>query len=363
MELGEILKYNPREVRFVDRTFNDNRSRALAIWQFLVAQDCDTCFHFEISPDRFSEEMFAFLEEVEPGRFEFEIGVQSTNQKTLDAIGRPVDIKRAHDAVSRLAGLNTIHLHVDLILGLPFETKESFYRSFAAVFAMKAHYLQMGILKMLPDVPMRREVDSFAILHSEKIPYTVLANLWIDAKNMARLYWFSQCVERFVNNRYFVSLWPYMRKNGEDVVAFFRQLHGKCEELEFFAKSPTQESLTEILANFFALRKDREILMELLCYDWLRCGHKFLPSCLQGNRQPFRDTKRDLFAMLSQKEEAPLSGPEMTYCFKKGLFVEFSAWALSELGYAYRGGQLYLCFLPDREESLYRHCKALVFSV
>ena len=56
-------------------------SRALAIWRFLAAQGSGTLFHFEIAPDRFTEEMFTFLAGVPPGLFQFEIGIQSTNKR------------------------------------------------------------------------------------------------------------------------------------------------------------------------------------------------------------------------------------------------------------------------------------------
>ena len=169
-ELAGILAQEPLIIKFVDRTFNDNPERALAIWRWLAAQPQSTRFHFEIAPDRFSEEMFAFLADLAPGRFQFEIGIQSTNPETLAAINRDMDVAAALKNIRRLAALGTVHLHVDLILGLPFDTRESFRRSLNQVFSLGAHHIQMGLLKVLPTTPMRREARPMACFSANSRP-------------------------------------------------------------------------------------------------------------------------------------------------------------------------------------------------
>ncbi len=102
-ELDVILEQAPETVRFVDRTFNDRPQRALAIWRFLQQRDPSTLFHFEIAPDRFSDEMFDFLVTVPAGLFQFEIGIQSTNPETLAAIRRPIDPAAAGAVITAAA--------------------------------------------------------------------------------------------------------------------------------------------------------------------------------------------------------------------------------------------------------------------
>jgi hypothetical protein len=201
-ELSLILACRPKVVRFVDRTFNDQPQRALAIWHMLAACGGETLFHFEIAPERFSEEMFAFLAGVPPGRFQFEIGVQSTNPATLAAVNRRIDPEVAATTVSRLAGPGNIHLHVDLILGLPYETRESFAGSFRDIFALGAHYVQMGLLKILPDTPISRQAADWGYRYSSDPPYAVFCSQWLDHPGLAELYHLAEVVERFVNTRY-----------------------------------------------------------------------------------------------------------------------------------------------------------------
>ncbi|MEJ2689274.1 MAG: radical SAM protein [Deltaproteobacteria bacterium] len=134
-ELKQLLASRPKTLRFVDRTFNIRPERTLAIWQFLLEQPGETVFHFEIAPDRFTEGMLSFLQSVPMGRFRFEIGLQSTNPVTLREISRGMDLIQALANIRSLMTLERIHLHVDLILGLPYETEESFLASFDTVFA------------------------------------------------------------------------------------------------------------------------------------------------------------------------------------------------------------------------------------
>ena len=364
-ELEKILSTNPKELRFVDRTFNDNPSRCLEIWQILLNHECETSFHFEMSPDRFTEEMFVLLEKVPVGRFEFEIGVQSTNRETLQAIRRPVDTKLACQNISRLAALKTIHLHVDLILGLPHENRDSFLASFRHVFEMQPHYIQMGLLKILPDTPICHTALEYKYTFSKAAPYPVFANSWLNHEVMRDLFWFSECVERFLNNRYFVSFWQYSRSVGLDIVALFLDLQDRCSRTGFFKRSPTQELLNDYIVGFAAGRTDEILIKGLLRYDWLRCGHKFLPATLAvPEKDSPRMIKKRLFQELSADSLSPFSEREKNYFFRKGFFLEFSGDVLHEVGYSLEEGMHhYLCFLPERDTSLNRFCRVECFSI
>ena len=362
-ELTDILRHRPKVVRFIDRTFNDIPERAIEIWKFLAAHDGHTLFHFEIAPDRFTEEMFDLLATVENGRFQFEIGIQSTNEPTLEAIRRRIDPGRAHAIVSRLADLQNIHLHIDLILGLPYETKGSFGRSFAALFAMGAHYIQMGLLKILPDTPICHNVDDFDYIHCAEPPYSILRTKWMDHDCLSELYWFSECVEKFMNNRYFVSLWRYLRSNGEDIFVFFEELLGICSTSGFFQLAPTHKLMAEKLTELVVERGDGKLILELLRYDWLRCGHRFLPECLtidESEEQP-RQTKGFLYGSLPGEISGIYRKGTRNHFFKKSFFMRVSDRALQGIGLDGAGTDRCVCILQDREKSLYKFNKVLLF--
>jgi len=355
-ELDLILSHRPQVVRFVDRTFNDNPDRALAIWRFLAEKGGDTLFHFEIAPDRFSDEMLVFLAMVRPGRFQFEVGIQSTHTATLAAIDRRIDPHQAHALIRRLAAPANIHLHADLILGLPQETSATFLHSFAAVFAMGPHHIQMGLLKVLPDTPLSRSAEAMGYLHCSEPPYSVLANRWLGRDDLAALYWFGECVERFYNNRYFVSLWRSLRADGEDIARFFQDLLTLCHRHGFFQLAATQELMCRLLCLHLAGSDDEGLARDLLRYDWLRCGHRFLPPCLAleaGREQP-EATRDRLYKTMPAAVEGVYDIGGRNHFFRKSFCLRLSTAAARTLGLAGPADGVDLCFTARREDSLFR---------
>lgn len=361
-ELRDILSHRPKVVRFIDRTFNDMPDRALAIWKFLAAEGGETLFHFEMAPDRFTEEMFDFLATLSPGRFQFELGVQSTNEPTLLAVNRRVDPVEAHRSIARLVSLGTIHLHVDLILGLPHETAASFGQSFRDVFAMGAHYIQMGLLKILPDTPICQGADEFGYVHCNEPPYAILQTRWMDHPTLGDLYWFSEGVEKFHNNRYFVSLWRYLRRRQEDIFVFFQELLSRCHADGFFQLAATQELMCTKLVELASRREDRQLIVELLRYDWLRCGFRFLPSCLQvdSNKEQPEETRSILYQSLPLEMADVYQKNTRNHFFRKSYFLRISQEALTEIGLSTNFARPCLCILQEREKSLHLFCNIMI---
>lgn len=348
-ELTEILAHKPLSLRFVDRTFNASDKRALEIWQFLQAESSGTTFHFEIAPDLFSEEMFAFLQTIPPQLFQFEIGIQSTHAETLSAISRKSSIRSSLDNIKRLVQMNTIHLHVDLILGLPFETFASFGKSFSDIFAIGPHYIQMGLLKVLPRTPLSGQLTKFSIQHCSCPPYEVLSTAWLSHDELAELFWFGECVEAFYNNRYFRAFFGFLQSTDRNGFQFFLELLESCRKHHFFNKAKTQLLMNEILADFIRDEPLRELLQELLIYDWLRSGHRFLPDHLGPH--VLKQTKDQLWRELPQELPPFYSSVGRSNFFKQSLFVRFSGETLHELELT-EGEEGVLCFLNEKENAL-----------
>ena len=359
-ELLAILKHRPKVVRFLDRTFNDKPNRALAIWEFLSNNGGQTLFHFEIAPDRFSEEMLRLLQNVVPGRFQFEIGIQSTNPDTLSAINRPIDSVAAQHTVARLRVPENIHLHVDLILGLPFDTVETFYRSFNDVFRLRPHYIQMGLLKLLPDTIIQQTAEDEGYLASTTPPYSIFASRWLAAADVRELYWFSECVEKFYNNRYFISFWRHLALTDIDMAAFFVDLTDRFKQRGYLWMAATQETLSSFLYDHAETLDDVELARELLIFDWLRCGHRFLPEHLKGD-QAGNDLRRLLHRKLPAEMADLYTKSERSGFLKTSVFHLFSRKALVHLGHHLETDQAIVCFLQKRESSVNRlnHIKVL----
>lgn len=357
-ELREILRHNPRVVRFVDRTFNDLPERSLEIWRFLAEQQGETLFHFEMAPDRFTEEMFRFLEKIGPGKFQFELGIQSTNPQTLEAINRKCDPAKLVPAISRLVSLDTIHIHLDLILGLPYEDRETFARSFADVFQLGPHYIQMGLLKVLPDTPISQQLAEHGLVVCKKPPYEILANRWLDKVELEELFWLGECFESFYNNRYFRQFWSYLRRRGEDIFAFFCGLLELCRGENFFGQAHTQEYLNSLLLELTSERRDAGLIREILIFDWLRCGHHFLPGHFR--EEPVSAHRKLLWKNMDQNIEGLYDYRSRDEFFKQGVFMGFSGKFLEEVGLSAGDQPAHICFTGLREETVFRHNRIVV---
>lgn len=353
-ELDDILSHSPPIVRFLDRTFNDNPQRCVRIWEYLGKHGGDTRFHFEIAPDRFTEEMFATLATISAGRFQFEMGVQSTNLPTLQAIGRPMEPLRAAEVISALRHLETIHLHVDLILGLPFETVECFKKSLNDVFAMQPHYIQLGLLKLLPSTRINQERQEHQYRAELSPPYGVLANRWLTESQLRQLYWLGACVEKCMNNRYFPTLWHYLLKIGEDGAEFFTRLAEQFYQQGYFWQATTQQTLSRVIQQLTRQRDDGEQIDELLRFDWLRCGHRFLPAHLEDGIVPLAEQRRRLFSQLPETWPGYYDSRTRKHFFKTSVFCSFSRETLAHIGYEVDAERPVVGFGAEREKTVLR---------
>ena len=204
-ELKFFLDRKVPQVKFVDRTFNCKKDRAAAIWTFLREYDNGvTNFHFEISAELLDEECLALLGTLRPGLIQLEIGVQSANPKTLEAIRRTADLKKLRQVTLQLGRRRNIHRHLDLIAGLPYEDYESFGRSFDEVYSMGPDELQLGFLKVLKGTRMHEEADRHHILYQAEAPFEVLETPWLSHEDVIRLKQVEEMVEIYYNSRQFL---------------------------------------------------------------------------------------------------------------------------------------------------------------
>ena len=204
-ELSFFLEQQVPQVKLVDRTFNCKKSHAMEIWTFLRDHDNGvTNFHFEIAADVLDEEELSLLETMRPGLIRLEIGVQSTNERTLEAIRRKTDPEKLRRVVLRLEKKRNVCCHLDLIAGLPYEDYESFGRSFDDVYDLRPNELQLGFLKVLKGSPMYDEAGQYHILYQAEAPFEVLETPWLSHEDVIRLKQVEDMVEIYYNSRQFL---------------------------------------------------------------------------------------------------------------------------------------------------------------
>lgn len=187
-DLAYFLYKNVMQVKFIDRTFNYDESRAYEIFKYLIENDNGrTNFHFEICADLLTEKLLTLLSKARKGLFQFEIGIQSTNPDTLAAVNRKENVYPILYNVEKLLELGNIHIHVDLIAGLPYESYEIFERSFNKVYDLGADAFQMGFLKVLKGTPLAERTQEYGIVARDKAPYEIISNKWLTSVELAKL--------------------------------------------------------------------------------------------------------------------------------------------------------------------------------
>lgn len=270
-ELLFFLEKKVPQVKFIDRTFNCHHEHAMEIWQFLKENDNGvTNFHFEISADILRDEEIALLGTLRPGLAQLEIGVQTTNTETLAAIHRVSDLDRLEEIMKVLRRGNNIHLHLDLIAGLPFQDFESFGHSFDKVYGMKPHQLQLGFLKVLKGSEMEERAEEFHIVYQSKPPYEVLYTQWLSYEELLELKEIEEMVELYYNSGQFTYTLPVLEQAFPSPFAMYRALARMYRRKGYFTNSPARSNRYEILL-MFACQVDgaREALYrELLTFDY-----------------------------------------------------------------------------------------------
>ena len=162
-----------------------------------------TNFHFEIAADLLGEEEMELLAKMRPGLVQLEIGVQTTNTQTLEAIRRKTDLQEIQRITARINQGRNVHQHLDLIAGLPYEGMDSFRRSFNDVYAMEPEQLQLGFLKVLKGSYMEEMASAYGLTYSSIPPYEVLSTRWLSYDGILELKEVEDMVEVYYNSRQF----------------------------------------------------------------------------------------------------------------------------------------------------------------
>jgi len=281
-ELLFFLENKVPQVKFVDRTFNCNHSHAMAVWQFIKEHDNGiTNFHFEIAGEILKADEIELLNSMREGLVQLEIGVQSANENTLDAIHRKMSLERIKEVVHQIHKGENIHIHLDLIAGLPLEDFPSFRASFNEVYAMKPDQLQLGFLKVLKGSTLNQELsgNQWDIVYQEEPPYEVLYTKWISYDEILLLKKVESMTEIYYNSGQFEYSLKYLMHFFETPFDFFLELGNYYEELGLHLMSSSRMGRYETLLSFFEQRTAAEgkeevkILKSLMVHD-LFCREK-----------------------------------------------------------------------------------------
>ena len=286
-DLKRFLDSPIKLLKFVDRTFNLRKERYMEIWKFLLENYREgITFHFEINANIFDDETLDFLEKVPKGYFQFEIGVQSINPETMVAIKRNNILDKLAHNVRRIS--RNIHLHLDLIAGLPYETYDIFKNSFNYVYNLKPEMIQLGFLKLLKGTQMYDEVEKYQYKYYSRPPYEVFSNKFISFGELVKLKNLEKMLDYYYNSEKFRYTCDFVINNNFDTpFAFFEKIADYYDKKGYLKISHKEVALFNILYDFYMENnlKDLDIFVEFLKYDYLALGKPgSYPEWLKSNK-------------------------------------------------------------------------------
>lgn len=283
-ELDFLIFQNIKIVKFVDRTFNALPEFSRIIWIYLIEKNPRIKFHFEIHPGLLTNKDFEILEKCPKDLFQFEIGIQSVNPLTLKEINRYTDWEETKQKIIRLIKLQNIHIHVDLIAGLPYEDFSSIIFSFNEIFVLKADHFQFGFLKILHGTLIEQKTKEYGMKFLNSAPYEILQTKWLSFSEMKKLKKIEKWLNIFYNSQKFTKSLNKLIELHESSFDFFY----KFDE---FTKNENEDNPIKnwiknavLLKNYIKkyFKEHKEYLFDCLRWDWCKIAKShFYPEFLR----------------------------------------------------------------------------------
>lgn len=288
-EMQSLLDRGARIFKFIDRTFNLDIRVCVQILEFFLQHAAKGIFlHFEMVPDRLPEELRSLIKAFPPGSLQFEIGIQTWNPEVARRIHRQNDYDKVRDNFRFLKEETGVHIHADLILGLPGESLESFAEGFDTLFRLQPHEIQLGILKRLRGTPITRHDKECGMVYSPSVPYQLLCNGLIDFSQMQQMCRFAKYWEIFVNSGNFKHAMSLVFRQANlreddsifwqffDLSLFMAQRHPSKDGIALIHAT---ESLWRYLTEKLAL--DESEVTQAIIQDYTIEGRRDVPQFLR----------------------------------------------------------------------------------
>jgi len=309
-QIYKLSRAQSQTIKLVDRTFNCNKDRAYELFEYIIELNTTRCFHFEVAADLFDTRLLELLKTAPAGRIQLEAGIQSYYEPTQKAAIRQMDIEKAEQNLRELLLGRNIHIHVDLIAGLPYETLPEFQNSFDRAYSIGAHTLQLGFLKLLHGSELRRQAGALGIQYSKEPPYEIKSSPWLAAEDIQTLKQAENALQHTHNKSRFLSALEYVLSvsglrpfalyeaigraapnHGTDLVDYAEQIYNFCNTLPGV---------------------DDKVLKDRMLCDWLSMVKgKNTPSFLKkqnnGHKQVAIAAKKRLGHTISRAEAAVLN--------------------------------------------------------
>lgn len=262
-DLKILMDHDVGIIKFVDRTFNYNNQRSREIFKYILQRNRCSHFHFEIGAHLLDDETLELLKQVPEGMFQFEIGVQSTLPETLKKIGRKASLEKLQKNVRYLQQNTKIHLHLDLIAGLPGESYQQFLMSMDQVLSLGADHLQIEPVKLLPGAPLRHQATDWEIYFDPNPPYTILRSRDLSFFDLERLRGIGSLLDLLVNSGRFQHLLSRLSDYFKRVSLVLEDIDTFWRAQDLYRQRRSLRDLYFVIDNYLLHRFVGDQLVEL----------------------------------------------------------------------------------------------------
>lgn len=270
-----LINNGGRVFKFLDRTFNANKKNFLSLIDFIILHHKENnSFQFEITGDLLDDDIIKYINKKAPKNlFRFEIGIQSTNILANKAVYRIQNNEKLFHNIKLIQDGKIIDLHLDLIVGLPYEDYNSFINTFNEVLSLRPKELQIGFLKLLKGTKLYKEKEMYGYMFNQEAPYDIISNNFLSKEDINKIHMLEDAFERFYNKGYYKTAINYVLDNIDNAFNFFYEL-GKIK-VSSKRLSDTFKLLDDFVKNNIDL--DYEKFHQLLIIDYLNI-HNIKPS-------------------------------------------------------------------------------------
>lgn len=308
-ELGFFIEQEVPQVKFVDRTFNCSHTHAMEIWRFIKEKDLEkTNFHFEVAADLLTEEELEYIAGMRPGLIQLEIGVQSTNDVTIQEIHRTMDLEKLKAVVRRIQAPGNIHQHLDLIAGLPYEDYQTFQKSFDEIYDLKPEQLQLGFLKVLKGSYMFEHAREYGLIYQSKPPYEVMKTNWLSFDEVLKIKQVEEMLEVYYNSHQYEVTMKILEQFFDGGFEMFQKMGEFYEMQGYFHLKHTRIRRCEILLEFAKeYVTDMRMLEQSLTFDlYYRENMKSRPA-FATDLEPYKEISRKVCKKGKQSHLEPFT--------------------------------------------------------
>jgi hypothetical protein len=280
-EIEKLWLRGARNFKFIDRTFNIKISYAKAILNYFLSKKEEYFLHFEVIPDNFPEELRDLIKQFKQGCLQLEVGIQTLNLDVAKEIKRNLKIDKIKENLQFLSEQTHAHMHIDLIIGLPSETIESFGNNLNQLYTLSTGEIQVGILKKLSGTTLDRHDKVYGMVYNDSPPYDILQNDLISFAQMQELKRFARFWDLIYNSGNFQKTTALLFEDGKVYENFFDLSQWLYKRSESTYKI-SLDRMAEFLFEYMSTQHKKELIAKTILEDVMKVSGRKIPPFLKN---------------------------------------------------------------------------------